>query len=255
MLHLSRRVPVVHRKVHIVPLSSDPSEAVERHHVDPKRLAASNDITDDDEDVFSNLVRDDEEQQQSVAKPFEEVTEEVLVGHVRVTALLFGKQCVWVHIGNDFDESRATKRGIATPQAQRLLPSLGSLATAVPIPFAPYLSETVLLDGATEGNTAQSQGSLQDQDDVAGGHTSPQTVFARSLARRLTKKYSTVASEGSSLKGCVISVACGISGPLEGELLGSHSGSVASSVLEFGGLVFTECVSLINEGMALMIKE
>lgn len=157
----------------------------------------------------------------------------VVIAEVLVQTTMFGPRCFWVHIMSNLAEGR---RGVPP------VTMLGCAATALPLTIgSSQVSETVLLEAAAVQPELQ-----QDGEDVTASMASPQTVFARSLASRLAKKFRSH-SAADSQKGVMFTVCCGLAAAVEPVLVGSSVSGPNSSVLEFGGLMLREVASMVQE--------
>jgi hypothetical protein len=161
---------------------------------------------------------------------------EVLVTEVSVLLTVFSHSCLWVHVTNAHDAR------LHSQSEAKSLPPFGCASVATPLPFPPYVSETLLLESPILQPLLQQEGEA-----VGTSVVAPQTSFAQSLATRLTRRYRNHQHAGTDQTGIVFTVCCGIHGDLEAALVGTMTGGASRSVLEFGGLVSKQVAALVDE--------
>lgn len=167
-----------------------------------------------------------------------EAGHEVLVTEISLILTVFSPSCMWIHVTNAYDGREHDQSNAKS------LPPFGCASVATPLPFVPYVSESLLLESPVIQPLMQ-----QDGESVGTSVVAPQTSFARSLAARLTRRYRTFrhADDAVGHAGIVFTACCGIHGGLEASLVGTVTGGASRTVLEFGAIVFKQAAALVDE--------
>lgn len=155
---------------------------------------------------------------------------------VRLQLTIFGPNCAWLSV--------MLASNSPTPSTSGLM--LGSCVATAPLPFAPFLTSSTLIDTVGDGGSSV----VEHADggwDAREQPGSPQVQFASSLGQRLSKKYRKGKSAEGGSNGVLLTCTCGVAGPLAPSLIGDGVRSPTGSMLEFSGAVFRAACKLLEE--------
>lgn len=149
---------------------------------------------------------------------------------VQLQLTVFGPNCMWLSVS------------LLEGADDRAPSVLGAITTAISMPFPPFVSTTVLCDGSEPLGGAAMVEHADGGWDAKDSAISPQQQFASSLGQRIVKKYKE--------RKLMVTVTCGVQGPLAPMLIGDGVTAPKGSILEFSGAVYRESCQLLEKALS-----